>query len=372
MKKHYWLGLITAVFMSVTASANTGGVPTNQPVNQTLVAGNAIATAASGVQKVGIADSSGNNLTSTGGSLNVALTSATNITTGPALNRITQNITATGSANGVLINVANYTSVNIKISGIYSGATLQFFSSLASTGTPSDAFQVLAYPAGGSPITSVVPGTNATAQYVANLAGPQQLLIMASALTSGTIAVEVNETTDPISIDQTVQIGNNPLVQGTKTNNAAVPGTNMLGILPAVANAAAPSWTETFLTSLSVMLNGNLRTDASSVGGGVYATGTATTTGTSDTSLVAAQGGSNKLYLMGFTCDNTGATAAGITFKNGSGGSTLWHTIVPAGGGSNFSARVPLASTSANTALFFAASQSSTTISCSATGYAGP
>ena len=50
-------------------------------------------------------------------------------------------------------------------------------------------------------------------------------------------------------------------VIGTKTNNAVVPGTaKNLGVLPAVANASAPTWTETYDVKLSEDLAGNVRT----------------------------------------------------------------------------------------------------------------
>lgn len=48
-------------------------------------------------------------------------------------------------------------------------------------------------------------------------------------------------------------------VQGALTNNNAAPSTNNLGVLPAVANAAAQSWTEGDQVLLSEDLAGNLR-----------------------------------------------------------------------------------------------------------------
>lgn len=105
---------------------------------------------------------------------------------------------------------------------------------------------------------------------------------------------------------------------------------------------------------------------------GARASGTATVTGTSDTSVVAASGsGSLKLYITSAQIVNTGSTTSLITFKNGSGGSTLAYSIAPTGGGSNILFPVPLV-TSANTALYFAAASSSTTIYVSAQGYYAP
>jgi len=52
-------------------------------------------------------------------------------------------------------------------------------------------------------------------------------------------------------------------VSGNKTNNAAAPGATNIGALVALANAAAPSWTEGNEVLLSTDLSGNLRVTAS-------------------------------------------------------------------------------------------------------------
>lgn len=101
-------------------------------------------------------------------------------------------------------------------------------------------------------------------------------------------------------------------------------------------------------------------------------TGTATTTGTSDTSLVAASGNAGlKTYITDCQFANTGSTTALITLKDGSGGTTLAYTIAPTGGGSNIKYDTPLMTT-ANTALYFAAGSSSTTIYGSCQGFKAP
>src|SRR5882672_2199974 len=51
-------------------------------------------------------------------------------------------------------------------------------------------------------------------------------------------------------------------VSGTKTNNAAVPGSDNLGALTGVATAVAPSYTEGRLVALSTDLTGALRVSA--------------------------------------------------------------------------------------------------------------
>jgi hypothetical protein len=51
---------------------------------------------------------------------------------------------------------------------------------------------------------------------------------------------------------------------GSKTSNGGAPDANNLGVLPSVATAAAPAFTEGNQTALSTLLNGGLRTDNSS------------------------------------------------------------------------------------------------------------
>ena len=55
-------------------------------------------------------------------------------------------------------------------------------------------------------------------------------------------------------------------VQGTKTHNSAAPGTNNLGVLPAVAATSAPTVTDGNQVALSTDLNGQLRVTASTTG----------------------------------------------------------------------------------------------------------
>lgn len=101
---------------------------------------------------------------------------------------------------------------------------------------------------------------------------------------------------------------------------------------------------------------------------GIMVRGTATTTGTSDTSLIAAAGASTKNYITAIQVVNTGSTTSLITIKDGNAGSTLGYLVAPAGGGAIAYYDVPLV-TSANTALYFAAGSASTTIYISAQGY---
>lgn len=95
-------------------------------------------------------------------------------------------------------------------------------------------------------------------------------------------------------------------------------------------------------------------------------------TGTSDTSVIAASGSAVlKTYVYSAQVTNTGATASLITWKDGSAGTTLGHTIAPAGLGSNVVFEIPLV-TSANTAFYFAAGSASTSIYVTAEGCTAP
>lgn len=101
---------------------------------------------------------------------------------------------------------------------------------------------------------------------------------------------------------------------------------------------------------------------------GSYVYGNASATDTTSTSVIAAAGGSLRNYITNLSITNTGATTVLITLQDGSGGTTLWRTIAVAAGGSNITFTIPIRTT-ANTALFFAAGGSSTTVYVSAAGF---
>lgn len=83
-------------------------------------------------------------------------------------------------------------------------------------------------------------------------------LLAADNITGATFPVQGVSSTGRLLVDAgTITIG---AVSGNKTNNAAVPGTTNLGVLGAVANASAPTYTETYQVALSTDLSGNLRT----------------------------------------------------------------------------------------------------------------
>ena len=90
-----------------------------------------------------------------------------------------------------------------------------------------------------------------------------------SLTTAGGLRVDGSDVTQPISGTVTANQGGAPWsAVGTLTHDSAAPSSNNLGVLPAVANAAAPSYTEGDQVLLSVDLAGSLRTSGSSGGSG--------------------------------------------------------------------------------------------------------
>ena len=85
------------------------------------------------------------------------------------------------------------------------------------------------------------------------------------------------------SINVSIVSGSGISIQGSKSNNTAAPGATNIGTLPAIATAAAPSYTEGYQVGLSTDLSGALRVSGSiSVGGttdnSAYTAGTSTGT----------------------------------------------------------------------------------------------
>ena len=121
---------------------------------------------------------------------------------------------------------------------------------------------------------------------------------------------------------------------GTKTTNAAVPGTTSTDTLPGVANAAAPTYTETYAVKESMDLSGNQRTTLGTLLAGenlttnrinnepVYSFLNITTNAT--TTVKSGAG-----TLHGFTVNNNGFTTAGtITiYDNTAASGTLIGTF---------------------------------------------
>ena len=125
------------------------------------------------------------------------------------------------------------------------------------------------------------------------------------------------------------------LTGGGLTNNNAVPAANNIGALTAIANAAAPSFTEGDMVLMSSDLAGNHRIIGTVTAS--YATPTTSTftqvaisfAASGDNTVVAAVSAkTTRVYQMTFVC--SGATA--ITIKNGAGASLTGAMAFNAGG----------------------------------------
>lgn len=136
--------------------------------------------------------------------------------------------------------------------------------------------------------------------------------IIGASSSNGTTAVVVyvDPTTHRLYVDAVIT---SAVVTGGKTNNAAVPGATNLGTLPAVATAAAPSYTETYQVALSTDLAGNLRT-TTVLGAGSAIIGKVgidqTTPGT--TNLVALSAETTKVIGTVRNVGNIGAVFDGV------------------------------------------------------------
>lgn len=103
--------------------------------------------------------------------------------------------------------------------------------------------------------------------------------------------------------------------------------------------------------------------------------GAASVTGTSSTSLVGAPGANLFIYVTSVDCFNSGSTTTTVSLQNGSGGTVIWEGVAAASGG-GFTKSFPTAiggvnNMTANTALYFQAGSSTTTLYCNASGYKG-
>lgn len=210
--------------------------------------------------------------------------------------------------------------------------------------------------------TALPAGTNAIGKLASNTGVTIGAVEIASAQTLATV-------TNVATIGTSVTPGTSAAHLGKAEDAAAASGDTGVFVL-GVRNETltSPTGTDGDYSQFSTGSAGEVVVQQAPLS--AHVAGTATTTGTSDTSLVAAQGASTYYYCTAFSAVNTGSTAALITFKDGSGGSTLFYAIVPAGGGCVMSGGgKPLFKTSANTALYFAAGSSSTTIYLSASGF---
>jgi hypothetical protein len=307
----------------------------------------------------------------------------------------TQLIDGSGNINGM---TANALDVNIK-----SGGTVAIGSTTSTTGgslilggvttlAPTTYTNLGNYPlsldtAGNlrtSLLTALPAGTNVIGHTIIDT-GSTTAVTALPALPAGTnvIGHVIVDTTSTTAVTQATAANLNATVVGTagaalatSANQTSSLGTVAPGTAPgsmqvggAVYNVTAPTPADTQSLALQADVEGRLKV-ASQPALTNMVTGTASTTTTTTTSLVALVA-TKRLYITSFSCDNTGASTSKILFQDGSGGTTIWTTLVPAGGASNQGTGTPMFRTTAGNALFFAAQTASTTIQCSAAGFSG-
>jgi len=193
---------------------------------------------------------------------------------------------------------------------------------------------------------------------------------------SGTLAVSLATNTPTLQSGSTTAV-----TQATAANlNATVTPASATG--SAVPAVAQPAGLQARTTDLANLTSGNLTMAISDKAGKavtlpysipeLFISGTGSATGTSGTSVIAAQGASVKIYITAISVVNTGAAGSLVTIQIDPAGTptTLWQMVNPSGGGSNITFPVPLVVT-ANKAVGFTAATASTTQYVSISGYTG-
>ena len=171
------------------------------------------------------------------------------------------------------------------------------------------AFRVFtaAAPSVGTATISIEAGVGAFSSFVEQLTATNLNATVTGTVTSnqgnkGTIGQSwFVEITDGSSV--ALGTSANPfIIAGTKTNNNAAPGSNNVGVLPALANAAAPSYTDGDQVLLSVDTTGALRVSSS----GTFTpaltadiTATGTITNTQNVTLVTQGTGTTQFNITG-------------------------------------------------------------------------
>ena len=109
-------------------------------------------------------------------------------------------------------------------------------------------------------LSTIATNTPALGQAAMAASSP---VVIASNQTAVPVSGTFWQTTQPVSgtvtAAQATAANLNATVVGTEGNNTGLPGTNNLGVIPAVAKATAPTYTDGYAVALSTDLAGNLR-----------------------------------------------------------------------------------------------------------------
>jgi hypothetical protein len=142
-----------------------------------------------------------------------------------------------------------------------------------------------------------------------NLGGAERVVGTGTAGTAnaGVLTVQGIASMTPVQVSQATAANLNATIVGTKTNNNATPGATNVGVLPAVATTAAPSYTDTDQVTLSTDLAGSLRV---AVVSGSTGNAAASATG----SAVPAQADYQGLNVSGTLRGQTGTNTSGVVY----------------------------------------------------------
>lgn len=222
----------------------------------------------------------------------------------------------------VSISTNGQSTVGIQVTGSFTATLIVQGTTDGSTWTPTTAISL----SNGTVQTTITGSFNGQA----NCAGLSAIRLFCSSYTSGTATVTLRASTSiaTVMLDNPLPTGSNIIgavtqsgtwtntvtqataanlnatvvgtgtfavqasqsgswtTSGNKTNNNAAPTTDNLGVLPAIANASSPIFTEGNQTLLSVDTAGNMRATVNKLGGNAINTGNGTTgTGTQRVTL---------------------------------------------------------------------------------------
>ena len=169
--------------------------------------------------------------------------------------------TITTSSSAVSVAMTGYTGVTVSVSGTYAGVNFSF---QASDDGATTWYAVAAARSDNSAVqtTTGVIIANSSIMWDVYTGAVTNFRVLATAYTSGTANIHLTPTVvsqDPAII---ATVSGTSTVVGNLTHNNAAPAANNLGVLPAVASTAAPTYTTGDQVLLSTDLSGNLRTTA--------------------------------------------------------------------------------------------------------------
>jgi hypothetical protein len=242
------------------------------------------------------------------------------------------------TTQNVAVSTAGTSALMVQITGTWTG-TVVFEVSLDGT-TWQSTLLFPVFPDG----TPAVSSTTANGNWTLPVGGVQQFRVRGNTVATGTANIELTAGQGQYGVVayQPVAANLNATIVGSKTNNNAAPNSSNLGVLPAVATTAAPTYTTGNAVMLSTDLSGNLRTTAT-ISGTVAVTQSTSpwivagggTAGTPATGVVTIQGiaGGTAVTVSGTVTANAGTgtfTVAGNLTNNNAAPAATNVGVLPA------------------------------------------